>query len=356
MLDSRISDHAKILVNYSCEVRKGDFVSVSTNSTESLPLIQEIAAEVGKKGAHLVVELQDSGVNRAYMLNADEDTLGILHKQVKSRLEGVDATIFINASSNTQELSDVPPSKKRAVSKSNAPLFPTIMSKRWNITLHPTSALAQEARKSYEKYCDFVYKAILRDWSKMAKEMKVLSDKMASSKIVRIVGKETDISFSIEGRKPIIDDGKKNLPGGEVFTSPVEDSVNGTVYFDLPINTMGQEVSGIRLTFKNGKIVEHGAEVGTPLLDELFSTDEGARKLGELGIGMNRGVNEPTRSILFDEKMGDTIHLAVGHAFEEAGGKNESGIHVDMIKSLKEEGAIYFDGNPIYRDGKFVWE
>ncbi len=271
-------------------------------------------------------------------------------------MEGLDAIIQIIATSNTQELGDVPPAKMKAFSKSNTDLFPIIMSKRWNITLHPTHALAQEARKSYESYCDFVYNATLRDWGKMAQEMQVLSEKMAKSKKVRLVGKETDISFSIEGRKPIVDDGKRNLPGGEVFTSPVEESVNGKVHFDLPINLLGQEIKGVRLVFKNGEIVDHSAELGGPLLDQLLSTDEGAKRIGELGIGMNRSINESTKSILFDEKMGDTIHMAVGHAFEECGGKNVSGIHIDMIKSMKDGGVIYFDESPIYKDGKFVWE
>ncbi len=190
----------------------------------------------------------------------------------------------------------------------------------------------------------------------MASEMKVLSDKMATAKRVRLLGKETDITFSLEGRKPLVDEGKHNLPGGEVFTSPVEESVNGKVYFDLPLNYLGREIRGIRLLCKNGEIVEHSAEVGGSFLDQLFQADEGARRLGELGIGMNRGINEATRNTLFDEKMGDTIHMAVGFGFKEAGGKNASGIHIDMIKSMKDEGAIYFDESPIYKDGKFDWE
>jgi aminopeptidase len=231
-----------------------------------------------------------------------------------------------------------------------------IEKKRWNITLHPTPALAQEAGMSFEAYSDFVYGAILVDWPEMARKLKVLSDRMAATKEVRIVGKETDLTLSIAARKPIVDAGEKNLPGGEVFTSPVENSANGTILFDKPIIYLGSEISGVRLTFKDGRITNHRAESGGDLLDEMLGADEGAKCLGELGIGMNRGIKEFSKNILFDEKMGDTIHLAVGRGFEEAGGANKSGIHIDMVKSMKEEGAIFFDGVAVYENGKFAWE
>jgi aminopeptidase len=355
MTDPRVSEHAKILVNYCCNVQPGDYVAVSAWGADCLPLIQSIAAEVAVKEAFMLVTLEDPTVIRAYLLNADVGTLETLPTQLRTLAEGMDARIEIWADANTQEMQDVPPSKISAWRKSIAEIMPITHRKKWNVTLHPTQGLAQEARKSFEAYSDFVYKAMLRDWKMMAEEMHVLADMMSNAKRVRITGKQTDISFSIEGRKSLVDDGKHNLPGGEAYTSPDEDSVNGKVYFDLPINYLGGDMRGIRLVFKNGLITEHSAEIGNSLLGELLSTDEGARRLGELGIGMNRGVTEPSGSILFDEKMGDTIHLAVGNAYEEAGGKNTSGIHIDMIKDMKE-GVIYFDDKPIYKEGKFVWE
>jgi aminopeptidase len=356
MTDGRVAEQAKIIANYSCEIKPHDYVVMAISGAEGLPLVRELAGEIGRKGAHYRVVLQDLSIDRAYLIAADDETLSDLPSQIKSEFEALDVYIRIIASSNTQEMSDVPPSKVKANSKSMMNLYPIILKKRWNITLHPTPALAQEAKKSYESYCDFVYKAILRNWNRFGQEMRVLADKMGKAKRVRIIGKETDISFSIEGRKAIVDDAKVNLPGGEVFTSPVEDSVNGRVYFDLPFNYMGQEIKSVRLVYKNGQIVEHTAELGGQLLDQLFSSDEGARRLGELGIGMNRGINEPSKNVLFDEKMGDTIHMAVGFGFEEAGGRNKSAIHIDMIKSMKEEGAIYFDEYPIYKEGRFDWE
>jgi aminopeptidase len=217
-------------------------------------------------------------------------------------------------------------------------------------------ALAQEAKMSFEGYCDFVYSAILRDWPKFEAEMRVLSERMVGARKVRVVGKDTDITLSIEGRRPKVSAGDHNMPSGEVFISPVETEVEGAVYFDLPVIYLGHEIRGARLSFHQGVVVESKAEEGEEFLRAMLEVDEGAKRLGELGIGMNRGINRFTRNILFDEKMGDTIHMAVGRAYAETGGTNRSAIHIDMIKSMKDGGAMYFDGVPVYEKGKFVWE
>jgi aminopeptidase len=355
LVDQRIEEHAKIVVKYSCEAKRGDTALLLANE-QALPLIKEIASEIGKAGARLIFVDRDSSVMRASLLSSDDETISTLPQPFINLVRDCDPFIQIISSSNSQELSDVPPNKMMLSAKASSPLFPMIDKKRWNITLHPTPSLAQDAKMSLESYSNFVYSATLRDWPKLASQMQVLSDKFSSSKRVKIVGKETDISFSIENRKPIVDDAKKNLPGGEVFISPVDATVNGKVYFDLPINYMSQEVKGVRLLFRNGEILESSAEEGEELLKAMLSTDAGAKRLGELGIGMNRGINRFTKNILFDEKMGDTIHMAVGRAFPDSGGTNQSGIHIDMIKSMKDEGAVYFDEAAIYKDGKFAWE
>lgn len=355
MPDPRVAEHAKIVVNYSCAVKKNDFVVILA-SAEAADLITEMAAQLGKIGAHYIVLNNDPSFNRAYTLAASDETLSVLPSQVLNLVKESDVLINIFSFSNSQELSDVSPHKMQTVARAQAPLSPIVLSKRWNITLHPTKALAQDAKMSFEAYSDFVYSATLQDWSKKVAEMRVLYDKMIASKRVHIVGKDTDISFSIEGRKPIIDGGEKNLPGGEVFVSPIDSTVNGRVYFDLPIIYAGHEIKGARLVFKNGEAVEFSAEEGSDLLKEMLAADEGAKRLGELGIGMNRGINKFTKNILFDEKMGDTIHMAVGQSFEESGGINKSAIHIDMIKNMKEGGTVYFDDAPIYSSGKFAWE
>jgi aminopeptidase len=355
-LNDRVAEHAKIIVNHSCQIKKGEFAFISA-SNEALPLIREIAREIGRLGANYLVSYSDPSVSRAFMLAADEETLGSLPKQVYDLYEKADVFINILGTSNRFAFADIPSAKMKQLSKSFEPILSLFLSKRWNITLHPTDSLAQEAQKSIEWYSDFVYGAILRDWEAMAHEMRVLADRFRKTKNVRITGKDTDLSFSIDGRKPIIDDGRKNLPGGEVFTSPVESTVNGKVYFEYPLVHFGHEATNVSLRFENGEVVESSADRGYETISGILSTDEGAKRLGEFGVGMNRGIKDFSKNMLFDEKMGDTIHLALGRAFEEAGGSNKSAAHVDILKSLKENGgAIFFDDEPVYQNGKFAWE
>jgi aminopeptidase len=355
MSDTRVYDHARLLVGYCCEVKKGDLVAVRA-SEHALPLLEAIAAEVAKAGGYLQVQYSHESISRAYLVNASDDTLKAQPRSIEEIMKNIDCFISILSSVNEAELSDVPTSKLRLQEKASEPLQNIILSRRWNVTLHPTYALAQEARKSFEAYTDFVYSAMLRDWQKLTQEMDVLTNRFSRSKRVRITGYKTDVSFSVDGRVPIADDGKKNLPGGEIFTSPLETTVNGRVFFDIPINYGGREMRDVSLTYRSGEIVEATAAAGEELLKELLKTDDGARRLGELGIGMNRGISEYSKNVLFDEKMGDTIHMAIGMAYAECGGTNKSGIHVDMIKSMKPDGAIYFDDEPIYKDGRFFWE
>lgn len=355
MPDPRIAEHAKILVNHSCTVGRGEFVLVM-GSAEAVPLMREIASEVGRVGGDINILLLNDSVLRAYLMAADDETIGITPKPLVAAIEASDAVIQIMATSNTKEMSDVPPGKMMVMNRAISPVMLAAEKKKWNITLHPTEALAQEADMSLEAFADFVYGTILIDWPAIVKEMQGLAEMMRRTRMVRILGKETDISFSIEGRTPIVDGGENNLPGGEVYTSPVHESVNGSVYFDKPIIYQGSDINGVRLVFRDGVIIEHSAESGGDLLDSMLKVDEGASRLGELGIGMNRRITRFSKNILFDEKMGDTIHMAVGLSFKEAGGTNASAIHIDMIKDMKDGGTIYFDQKPVYAEGRFVWE
>lgn len=357
MVDPRVLEHAKILVNYSCKVKQNDFVIISA-TPEAHELVVALASELGKVGARYVIIDTDDQVNRAYIQAADDETLSSFPHQLLRLFREADVYINVGtlSSSNTQEMSDVPPQKLQVVARSMGPLSDAMAGKRWNLTLHPTKALAQDAKMSYEEYCDFVYSAIIKDWTKFESEMKVLSERMERAKKVRIVGANTDISLSVEGRHPKVSAGDHNMPSGEVFVSPVDTEVEGDIYFDLPMIYQGHEIKGAKLSFHSGLVVESKAEEGAEFLKEMLEVDEGARRLGELGVGMNRGINRCTRNVLFDEKMGDTIHMAVGRAYAETGGTNKSAIHIDMIKSMKEGGTIYFDDETIYEEGKFVWE
>jgi len=208
---------------------------------------------------------------------------------------------------------------------------------------------------SLAEYTEFVYSATLRDWKDEINWMQKLKQIMERADQVQLIGKETDLSFSIKGRVPVIDDAKSNFPGGEVFTASIDNSASGKIYFDLSSVKYGKEVTEIRLTFDKGVIVDYSASKNEALLKQIVETDEGSKRLGEFGIGTNRGINRFTRNILFDEKMADTIHLAIGFAYEECGGVNKSAVHWDMIKTMKP-GEVIMDGQTIQKDGKFFWE
>jgi aminopeptidase len=226
--------------------------------------------------------------------------------------------------------------------------------KRWVLCNFPTNALAQETDMSLEEYEDFLYGATNINWEKVKKEEMKLKKVLDKGKVVRIVGKDTDLTIGIKGRKAIPCFGERNMPDGEVFLSPLESSAEGEIYYDLPAIYQGKEVLGIRLKFKKGKVVEASAEKNEKFLIAMLDTDKGARYLGELGIGTNYGIRHFSKDILFDEKIGGTVHLAVGRSYKDAGGKNESAIHWDMIKDLRNGGAIYVDGKAIQRNGRVL--
>jgi aminopeptidase len=232
---------------------------------------------------------------------------------------------------------------------------------RWALTLFPTNALAQESEMSLAEYEEFVFEAMalneddpVRYWREKAEEQGRLIEQLEQADEVHITGPGTDLTLSVRGRKFLNGDGTHNMPCGEVFTGPVEDSANGEVFFGIPVAVAGREVSGVRLRFGDGRVVESSAEKGEEYLNAMLDADEGARALGELGIGTNYGIPRATKNILFDEKLGGTVHLAVGRSYEKTGGKNESSVHWDLISDLREGGELYLDGELLQRDGKFL--
>jgi aminopeptidase len=271
--------------------------------------------------------------------------------------ETYDVRIRVLAEPNTKSLSGVDPARMVARSHALAPISRTVMRRaaegklRWTLTLFPTQAYAQDAEMSLAEYEDFVYGAILRDWEEERVRMRKLAEFMNKAEAVRIIGEGTDLTMSIKGRTAVVGDVTHNVPGGEVFTAPLDDSTEGEIYFDFPAIRYGKEVLGVRLKFHRGELVGYSAEKNEGLLKSMVETDLGARRLGELGIGTNYGIDRFTKNILFDEKIGGTIHLALGRAYLECGGVNKSAIHWDFIKSLKP-GQLLVDGEVILRDGK----
>ena len=360
MRDERLKKLARVLVDYSVEAGVGEQIVVAGGALAE-PLIKAVYTRVLQTGAIPIPQVALPGLQELFFEHAQEIHYKKTPPITHSVYEGADAVISIMSPHNTRALSGVDPDKQRALGKRDKALQDLILSKdRWALTLFPTQALAQESEMGLDAYEDFVFEAMgldeddpVRFWREKAEEQDRLVERLEQAREVRIVGPETDLTLSIAGRKFINGDGKHNMPCGEVFTGPVEDSANGSVYFGVPVAVAGREVSGVRLRFEGGRVVEASAEKGEAYLHSMLEADEGARYLGELGIGTNYGIVRATKNILFDEKLGGTVHLAVGRSYEETGGKNDSSVHWDLICDLREGGELYVDGEVLQRDGKF---
>ena len=360
-----IQRYAHLLVHYCLELRAGQKVFIrSTVLAEEL--VREVYREAIKVGAHPQVDLAFRGKSKIFFDHANDDQLQAVSGIQKHIVEHYDAYLTIRAPYNLREESSVDPVKRTMRTKSGQELNQIFSQRTAEGTMvrtlcqYPTQASAQEAGMSLEEYQQFVFSAChlfdddpAASWLKIRKEQQHYVDYLNKSKHIRYVGPKTDISFSIDGRTWINSDGRVNMPSGEVFSGPVEDSVNGHVYFDYPSIFNGKEVSGIRFEVKNGEIVSYSAERGEEILDEILKI-EGAKYFGEVAIGTNYNISTPTKNILFDEKIGGTIHMAIGQSYIQTGGTNKSVIHWDMISDMSDGGKIYADDKLIYEDGKFI--
>jgi aminopeptidase len=300
--------------------------------------------------------MSPEGAMPAFYELASDEQLDWIPPTAQWAVENADVRVAIMADANPRELSEVDPAKQARVSRARKPLLETSMRRsatgeyRWALTLFPTQAYAAEAGMSLARYEDFFYSACLVDdpepltaWQRQSDQVNRLSEWIAGREEVHIKGPGTDIKLGIAGRTFIPCVGEHNMPDGEFFTGPVEDSVNG-----------GREVAGVRFRFEDGKIVDASAERGEDFLVEMLDTDDGARRLGELGIGTNYGIATGTKEILLDEKIGGTVHMAIGASYPESGGTNDSAVHWDMVLDLRQGGSIVVDGEELQRDGKFV--
>ena len=361
MVDERIGKLARILVDYSIEAGEGDQVLVSAEVGAG-PLIGALYARLLQVGATAVTQISLPGMQELFFEHAQELHYQEIPQVTRAIYDGVDAQIGIRAPSNTRALANVDPEKQQALQKRNKPLSEMMLEiDRWVLTLFPTEALAQEAHMSLSEYEEFAFEAMglneedpVRYWSQMSAEQERLKARLEEAREIRIVGPETDLTLSVEGRTFVNSAGMRNMPCGEVFTGPIEDSANGTVYFGVPAAIAGREISGVRIRLEEGKIVEASAEKGEEYLMSLLDADSGARYLGELGIGTNYGIRRASANVLFDEKLGGTVHLAIGRSYAQTGGKNDSSVHTDLVCDLREGGALYADGELIQENGRFL--
>jgi aminopeptidase len=360
MRDERLEKLARLLVEYSIGAGEGEQVVVS-GGVAAEPLIKEVYRSILDVGAVPIPQVQLPGMQEVFFRHARPNHYESTPTVIRAMYENADAFISIMAPRNTKALAAVDPQKQQALGKRDKALQDLVLGKdRWALTLFPTEALAQESEMSLENYEEFVFAAMALNvddpvgyWRGKAGEQGRLIERLEAAEEVRITGPGTDLTLSIQDRKFLNGDGMHNMPCGEVFTGPVEDSANGEVYFGIPVALGGREVSGVRMRFERGKVVEASAEKGEEYLNAMLDADEGARYLGELGIGTNYGIPRATRNILFDEKLGGTVHLAVGRSYEKTGGKNESSVHWDLICDLREGGELYADGDLLQEGGKF---
>jgi aminopeptidase len=358
-MDPRVRAHAETIVEHSTDVQPGDdVVIVMPPVAENLvvALYEAIAARDARP-----LWLGRSGrAARAMMRAADPDEFDT-PEHTKALVEASDVIVSSYARTNATELSDVPPEKTQVRARAQKPISEAARDKTRCLTLHPTAAGAQLADVSTEAYEAFVYDAVNRDWDAVREYQQQLVEILDPADEVRVVsGDRTDVTMSVAGMDAVNDYGETNLPGGEVFTAPVPESVEGTVHFDLPVYRQGREIRGATLTFEGGEVTEFAAAQNEDLLGSILDTDDGARRLGELGIGMNRAIDRFTYNMLFDEKMGDTVHFALGRAIEESvpddADANDSATHVDMLVDVSEDSFIEVDGEVVQRDGTFRFE
>jgi aminopeptidase len=366
MADLHIQKLAKLIVKYSMYVKKGESILLSI-PTNAEPLALEIYREVLRAGAHPWLVPVTERISEVFFEEAAEHQLKYKSPFRKYIYENIDGYIAVLADSNTRHLSNVPSEKLATVSAASAEIHKIVMERtargdlKWCGLPYPTEAMAQEASMSLSEYERFVYSSCMVDredpvneWKKISKGHEKMIKELNKVSKLEFYGQDTDLSMLVKGRKWINCDGKLNMPDGEVFSAPLENSVNGKIRFTFPGIYMGKEIEDISLVFKGGKIQKAKAEKGEKLLRSLIAIDDGAKRLGEVAIGTNYGITKFTKNILFDEKLGGTIHMAIGIGYPECGAKNVSAIHWDMIKDMKKDAEIVADGQTIYRNGKWL--
>lgn len=366
MTDPRVAKMAKTIVQYALKLEKNDKFLIR-GSEAVIPLIKELYREALLVGALPEVKIDIEELREILLKNGSAEQIGYTSPITKEAIEKYDAYIRIEGSIHKNPLQSIPSEKIKMNDKASSQLVKSIGIRRLegkmksSLTLFPTVAGAMDAGMSLSEFEDFVYRACFIDrespeaeWLKLKDYQSGIIEYLKDKDYIRVVNDGTDLSLRVGGRKWENSCGTTNFPSGEVYTGPVETSLNGYISYNLPTVKSGKKVDGIRLEFKDGKVVNATAKVGEDHLLSLISTDEGASYAGEFAIGTNENVDCFTGNILFDEKMGGTIHIALGSAYKQTGSNNESNLHWDMILDMKNGGEIYADGELFYKNGKFL--
>ncbi len=366
MIDPRIEKLAKVLVHYSLKIHRHDLFRIAGPALAT-PLLRAAYAEALFAGANAYVRLSGEGLEETLYRTASDEQLRFVSELDRIETEQIDATLGVGARWNTRELTGIDPRRLAMRREATSALQHRFLERaakgelRWCTTQYPTHAEAQDAEMSLNEYADFVFTAgLLHEddpiaaWERVHTEQERVAKFLTRCKILSFTGPHVDLQITVAGRTWINAAGHENFPDGEVFTGPVEDSANGRVRFSFPAIFHGREVDGVELVFERGKVVQARAAKGEDFLHAMLDTDAGARFLGELAFGMNYNIQRFTRNILFDEKIGGTMHMALGIGYPETGSKNTSGLHWDMICDLRTDSEVKADGTVVYRNGKFL--
>lgn len=355
LADPRVEAYAKLLVERCLDVQPGWQVLVRS-SPPARPLLEELERQIARRGAYAILRVNWSlwPTDLRWAGAAPEELVGEMPEIDRYACEHMDARITLEAPENVREEADLAPARQALVEAAERPFFARSMSDAipWVSCQFPTEALAQEAGLTLSQLTDVLFDSCLLDWDAEGQRMQRYADRFDAAEEIRVVGEGTDLRLSVAGRSGEVDDGRKNMPGGEFFYCPLEDSAEGVITFsEFPAAYQGREIEGIRLVFSGGRVVDASATRGEEVLHTILDRDAGARRIGELGIGCNPGITRYMKNTLFDEKMDGTVHLALGQSYTAAGGRNTSVIHWDIVKDLRGDGRIELDGALVQEGG-----
>ena len=366
MKDKRIEKLARILIDYSLQIQPKDILMINGGPL-AIPLIKETYKQALQRGAHPHIRLGIPDLVEYFYKNASDKQLSYVSPLSEFETKTITAQLSIISQENTHNLTNVDPKKQAKTSVAHKHLQEIFLKRaaqkqlKWCITQFPTNAAAQDAHMSLEEYEDFVFKAAhvnkknpILDWQRMHTQQERMRKILQTKKKIQIYAPNTDLELSVEGRTWINCAGKENFPDGEIFTGPIENSLNGHIHYSFPVTYSGREVDDITLWFKKGKVTKATASQGNKFLQTMINMDAGAKYVGEFAFGTNYGIKKYTKNTLFDEKIGGTIHLALGNAYPETGSKNTSSLHWDMMCDLRKQGEVYADQELIFKNGKFL--
>jgi aminopeptidase len=358
--DEVVERWADLLVDYCLKVEPGETIAVGAELL-ARPLVEACFKAIVQRGAQPLVRLELPGLHEYFLEHGSDQQLSHVPASTLFEAQSVNARIRISAESDTHSMSRIDPARQAIFERARDPIRQAARRTRWVLTQYPTSAYAADARMPMAEYEAFITRALFLDqpdaraaWQELGKRQAGLAEFMSGVRTVRIEADQTDLTLSVAGRVWINSDGKRNMPSGEIFTGPVEDSASGRLKCGFPVCRDGRELVGISLEFRNGQVARARADMGEDYLLAMLDLDPGARRLGELGLGLNSGIDRFTGSILYDEKIGGTVHLALGQSYPETGGVNASALHWDLIVDTRTEGRISADGQVVMENGRWL--